>query len=237
MSRRCPTTKLPNGEYPLKIDVKLEAQGLPFSGELKDALPAAWKKSWPTINPSGSCDVDAEVHIAPRQPDHTHIVIVPRPESNVRLEVMRSPQPPLDPGGMIELPMEEVHGRFVFDDGKVTMQDVNFKFRGAPVKFSRGTVFLEDSGRFHLAVYELDVKDIRFDARSAQEDAPLDGPVCPQARRRHTRSGPEATWRSAGRANPACPHGANGRKCWSSSTATRSRPESRWSTFKGSSIR
>jgi hypothetical protein len=155
--------KLPNGDYPLKIDVKLIAENLPFSGELKDSLPAAWKKSWPTINPSGSCDVDAEVHMAPGQPDHTHIVIVPRPESNVRLEVMRSPQPPLDAGGMIQLPMEDVHGRFVFDDGKVTMQDVNFRFRGAPVKFSRGTVFLEDSGRFDLAVYELDVKDIRFD--------------------------------------------------------------------------
>ena len=88
-------------------------------------------------------------------PDHTHIVIVPRPESNVRLEVTRSPQPGIDPGGIIEFPMEDVHGRFVFDDGKVTMHDVNFKFPGAPVKFSRGTVFLEDSGRFDLAVYEL----------------------------------------------------------------------------------
>ena len=167
------TKKLPNGDFPLKIDVKLEAQGLPFSGELRRSLPAAWKKSWPTINPSGSCDVDAEVHIAPGRPDHTHIVIVPRPESNVRLEVMRSPQPPLDPGGMIKLPMEDVHGRFVFDDGKVTMQDVNFRFRGAPVRFSRGAVFLEDSGRFDLAVNDLDVKDIRFDADLRQKMPPL----------------------------------------------------------------
>ncbi len=111
--------------------------------------------------------------MAPDQPDHTHIVIVPRPESNVRLEVMRTPQPGIDPGGMIELPMEDVHGRFVFDDGKVTMQDVNFKFRGAPVKFSRGTVFLEDSGRFDLAVSELDVKDIRFDLDLRKKMPPL----------------------------------------------------------------
>jgi AsmA-like C-terminal region len=147
----------------LKIDVKLEAQDLPFSGELKDALPAAWKKSWPTINPSGSCDVEAEVHVAPGQPDHTHIVIMPQRESNVRLEVTRTPQPGIDPGGTIELPMENVRGRFVFDDGEVAMNDVNFKFRGAPVTFSHGKVFLEDSGRFDLVVNDLDVKDIRVD--------------------------------------------------------------------------
>ena len=109
----------------------------------------------------------------PASPTHTHIVIVPRPESNVRLEVTRSPQPGIDPGGTIELPMENVHGRFVFDDGKVAMHDVNFKFRGAPVKFSRGTVFLQDSGQFHLAVSDLDVKDIRFDLDLRKKMPPL----------------------------------------------------------------
>ena len=164
--------KLPNGKD-LKIDVELEARDLPFSGELKDSLPAAWKKVWPTLNPSGSCDVEADVHVAPRRPDHTHIVIVPRRESNVRLEVTRAAQPGLDPGGTIELPMENVHGRFVFDDGKVTMNDVNFNFRGAPVTLSRGTVFLQDTGQFHLSVNELDVKDIRFDADLRKKMPPL----------------------------------------------------------------
>ena len=69
--------------------------------------------------------------------------------------------------------MENVHGRFVFDDGKVTMHDVNFKFRGAPVKFSRGKVFLQDSGQFDLAVSELDVKDIRFDLDLRKKMPPL----------------------------------------------------------------
>jgi AsmA-like C-terminal region len=165
--------KLHNGKDPLKIDVKLEARDLPFSGELKESLPAAWKKVWPTLNPSGSCDVEAEVHVAPHQPDHTHIVIVPQRESNVRLEVTRAPQPGLDPGGTIELPMENVHGRFVFDDGKVTMQDVSFNFRGAPVTFSRGTVFLQDSGQFDIAVNDLDVKDIRFDDDLRKKMPPL----------------------------------------------------------------
>jgi AsmA-like C-terminal region len=155
--------KLPSGEYPLKIDIQLEARNLPFSGELKDALPPAWKRSWPVINPSGASDVNAEVHIAPFEPDHTHIVIVPRPETNLRLEVTRSPVSDLDPGGTIDLPMENVHGCFVFDDGKVTMKDATFMFRGAPVNFSRGTVFLEDTGKFELAVDDLFVEEIRFD--------------------------------------------------------------------------
>ena len=124
--QKLPMDKLANGEDPLKIAVSLEAENLPFSNELKDALPPAWRKSWPTINPSGACDVEARVDVAPdltdhtRAVNHTHIVIVPRPESNVRLEVTRSPQLGVDPGGTVELPMEDVHGRFVFDDGKVT---------------------------------------------------------------------------------------------------------------------
>ena len=229
------TEKLPNGNYPLKIDVKLIAEGLPFSGELKDSLPAAWKKSWPTINPSGSCDVEAEVHVAPGQPDHTHIVIVPRPESNVRLEVVRSPQPNIDPGGLIKLPMENVHGRFVFDNGTVTMHDVNFKFRGAPVKFSRGTVFLEDSGRFELAVNELDVKDIRFDLDLRQKMPPLMAQFALKLDDGHTfraRGDLKIGWTG----EPGVPAWCKlGRKCWLFSTATRSRRESHSSTFKGSS--
>ena len=168
---------------------------------------------------------------------HTHIVIVPRPESNARLEVTRSPQPGIDPGGTIELPMEDIHGRFVFDDGKVTMHDVNFKFRGAPVKFSRGKVFLKDTGQFELTVHELWVEEIRFDARSAQEDAPLDGSSSPSGSTTAARFEPGATFRSAGRARRASPPGASGKTRWSYSTTTRSRPASRSSTFKGSSIR
>ena len=69
--QKLPLPKLANGEDPLKIEVALEAENLPFSGELKDALPPAWKKSWPTINPSGACDVEAKVHVAPDEVDQT----------------------------------------------------------------------------------------------------------------------------------------------------------------------
>ena len=167
--------KLPSGDDPLKIDIILHAQELPFSGELQKALPKAWRKTWPTINPSGSCDVDAEVHVDPHRIDHTHthIEIFPRRESNLRLEITRSPQLGIDPGGTIELPMEDVHGRFIFDDGSVAMHDVNFKFRGAPVKFSRGTVLLEDTGRFDLNVHDLLIERIRFDLDLRQRMPPL----------------------------------------------------------------
>ena len=91
--------------------------------------------------------------------------------------ITRSPQPGIDPGGTFELPMDDVHGRFVFDNGVVTMNDVNFKFRGGAVRFSTGTAFLEDNGRFDLNVHELWVEDIRFDLDLRKKMPPLDGAV------------------------------------------------------------
>ena len=65
----------------LRVHVDLQAQNLPFNEELRTALPAAWEKTWKTINPSGACDVEATVDTEPDQPDQTHIVIAPRPTS------------------------------------------------------------------------------------------------------------------------------------------------------------
>ena len=165
--------KLANGEDPLKIDVDLHADNLPFSGELQLALPKAWRKTWPTINPSGACDVDAQVHISPVSPERTEIIITPRAETNLRLLITRSPQPGIDPGGTFDLPMEDVRGRFVFYNGVVTMNDVNFKFRGGAVRFSTGTAILEDTGRFDLNVHELWVENIRFDLDLRKKMPPL----------------------------------------------------------------
>ena len=55
--------KLPNGDYPLRVHVDLKAENLPFSDELRNALPTEWKKAWRTINPSGACDVTATVDV------------------------------------------------------------------------------------------------------------------------------------------------------------------------------
>ena len=159
---------LPNGEPPLKIDLRIQAENLPFSDQLRKALQPAWQKTWAIINPTGASDVDATIHIAPGEPDVTHITISPRPESAVRLVVPRRPIPATGAGsgqpGVIELRMENARGRFEFDNGKVAMRDVNFFFHGAPVQFSGGEVRVEDSGRFALAVSDLWIKDIRFDS-------------------------------------------------------------------------
>jgi hypothetical protein len=158
---------------PLKIDVYLQAENLPFDEELHSALPIDWRQTWPTINPTGSCDVEAEVHAAPGVPENTHIVVSPRAESNVRLEISRFPQPNFDPGGTLELRLEHVGGRFVFHNGKVAMHNVGFEFRGAPAHFARGTVYVTDSGRFDLSVNDLWVGDIRFDAELRKKMPPL----------------------------------------------------------------
>lgn len=166
---------LPNGEPPLKIDLRIRAENLPFSDQLRKALQPAWQKTWAIINPTGASDVDAKIDIAPRRPDRTHITIAPRPESTVRLVVPRPVDPAAGSGppGKIELRMENARGKFDFDNGKVAMRDVSFFFHGAPVRFSGGEVQVEDSGRFALAVNDLWIKDIRFDSNLRNIMPPL----------------------------------------------------------------
>jgi hypothetical protein len=60
--------------------------------------------------------------------DRTHID-QPRPSRTSGWK-SRGPQPK-DPGGTAELRMDDVRGRFVFDNGMVTMNDVSVLFRGA----------------------------------------------------------------------------------------------------------
>ncbi|MGP0070234.1 MAG: AsmA-like C-terminal region-containing protein [Isosphaeraceae bacterium] len=166
--------RLPNGDFPLKVHVDLQANNLPFSQELRKALPGEWEMSWRTINPSGSCDIEsASVDVEYGHPDRTHIVVVPRPESNVRLVFTRAPQPGIDPGGVVELRLDDVSGRFVFDNGTVVMNDVGVQFRGSPVRFDRGKVFVGDTGRFDLSINDLWVQDIRIDRELRNKMPPL----------------------------------------------------------------
>jgi hypothetical protein len=156
--------KLPNGDPPLAIDLQLAAEDLPFNEDLRKALQPAWQKTWAIINPLGASDVEARIVVEPGRPDMNHIVITPRAESTVRLKIHRQPVPGIDQGGSFELRMENVRGRFEFDNGKVAMHDVNFLFHGAPVQFASGDVVVADSGRFALAASELWVKEIRLDS-------------------------------------------------------------------------
>jgi AsmA-like C-terminal region len=167
--------KLANGEDRLRVHVDLKARNLPFSEELRTALQNEWQSAWRTINPSGASDITARVDVDPdRGRDETHIVVDPRPESTVRLLVMRSPQPKhLDPGGLVELRMDDVRGRFVFDNGLVTMNDVRVQFRGAPVRFNDGTVRVEKTGRFDLNVSDLWIKGLRLDSELRKKMPPL----------------------------------------------------------------
>ncbi len=91
-------------------------------------------------------------------------MIDPRPDTSIRLEFSRAPKPGIDPGGTFNLAMEDVKGRFIYDNGTVTMRDVGFRFHGAPVQFESGVVTVEDSGRFRLGVTGVWVRDFRLDA-------------------------------------------------------------------------
>ena len=174
--RKLELPKLKNGEDPLKVHVDLEAENLPFNDELRAALPPAWsKKTWTTINPSGASDIKGSVDIEPNKPDNVLIEIVPKPQSNARLEIARVAQQGIDPGGILLLPVEDVLGRFVFHNGTVTMSDVSLEFRGAPVQFAFGTVTVENTGRFDLGVKELRIKDLRIDADLRKKMPPLMG--------------------------------------------------------------
>ena len=178
--------KGPRGEDPLKIDVALKAQKLPFSPELQAALPEEWRKTWPTINPSGACNVLARVHVEPSGPNRTQISITPCPETSLRLFITRSPQPGIDPGGSFELPMDDVHGQFDFDNGNVAMHQVNFSFRGSPVRFSRRSVPPSQKRSVQLECAGSLGRGNPLRPRPPQQDAPLDGPVRAPPRRRRT---------------------------------------------------
>ena len=157
----------------LNVDLHLNAEMLPFNDQLKAALPLAWRRSWGILDPTGSSDVDATIRVHPGEPDRYVLVVAPRPATDVRLHYTRPPKPGVDPGGTFELRLEDVTGRFVFDNGPVEMKDVGFRFHDAPVQFARGRVAVEESGRFALGVGDLWVKDIRLDSRLRQIMPPV----------------------------------------------------------------
>jgi hypothetical protein len=164
---------LASGEPPMKVDLRIQAENLPFNDDLRKSLQPAWRKTWSIINPIGASDVDALIRVEPGRRDVNHIVITPRPESHVRLEIQRAPVPGVDHGGTLELRMENVQGRFDFDNGRVAMHDVHFLFHGAPVQFESGQVVVADSGQFALSASDLWVKEIRLDSALRKIMPPL----------------------------------------------------------------
>ncbi len=155
--------KLPGG---YKVGLHIHADDLLFETQLRAALGPAWQKTWDTLNPVGASDVDVRIDVEPGKRDRYHLEIDPRPGTNLKLRFQRVAVEG-DGGGprMIEMPMEDVRGRFVFDDGTVTMTGGRFLFHNAPVEFAWGEVQVFDSGQFALKVKELTVDDFKLDAR------------------------------------------------------------------------
>ena len=155
--------KLPGG---FKVGIHIHADNLLFESQLREALGPAWQKAWDRLNPVGASDVDVKIAVEPGKPDRYHLEIDPRAGTNLKLRFERVALEG-DGGGpkLIEMPMEDVRGRFVFDDGTVTMTDGRFFFHNAPVEFAWGEVQVRDSGQFALKVKELSVDDFKLDAR------------------------------------------------------------------------
>ena len=151
------------------INLQIKADRLSFDQQLRDALPPEWQATWATLNPSGLCQVEATVQADPGEEPHYHLKIVPqRDETRIRL-VLTPVGGPAEadslPPDTIQLPpMENISGTFLFDDGTVTMSDVDFWFREAPVEVRTGTVILRDTGEFDLSVQDLLVTKLRLDA-------------------------------------------------------------------------
>ena len=170
----------------LSVDLKMQAQKLLFDQRLRDALPPAWQKSWSTLNPIGSSDVDATIKIRPGQPDSYHLELTPQQETGILLKVDRTARPGPEALPPLELRMDDVTGRFVFDNGTVSMQDVGFLFHGSPVRFARGQVQVQDSGAVQAGRRGALGREAPPRRRPAQDHAAGDGAVGRPARRRQS---------------------------------------------------
>ncbi len=153
------------GKDQYKVGIHINADNILFESQLRDALQDAWKKTWDTLNPTGASDVDVAINLEPGKPERYHLEISPRPQTNLRLKFTGMAIDGV-PGASreVEMPMEEVTGRFVYDDGKVVMTDGAFSFRNSPVRFRQGEVQVFNSGKFTLKVDDLSIKDFKIDA-------------------------------------------------------------------------
>jgi 4-amino-4-deoxy-L-arabinose transferase-like glycosyltransferase len=153
-----------------KVDLKLQARNLPFDQQLRDALPTPWKVTWETLNPSGASNIDADIQVDPRKPlkdrEHYKIVVAPLKGTGVKLRFRPLVGTGAPSVASVELPMDDVAGRFVYDTARVphtSMENVRFSFQRAPVTFAFGEVDVQDNGQFELGVSRLEVKYLRLD--------------------------------------------------------------------------
>ncbi|HEV3121634.1 MAG TPA: AsmA-like C-terminal region-containing protein, partial [Isosphaeraceae bacterium] len=151
------------GQGDFKTELHLWGKRLPFDDQLRLALPQTWQNTWAILQPAGSTTFDAHI-LVEQSKENYHLVIQPERETRVKLNLPRVPGPGVAPGETFDMPpMEQVTGKFIFDNGTVTMTDVGFQFRGSPARFERGAVNVRDTGQFRLDVQGLEVADFRVD--------------------------------------------------------------------------
>jgi hypothetical protein len=148
--------------------INLVADHLPFDQQLREALPPEWQATWATLNPSGFSRVEARITGRTDEEPHYHLKVVPEPAATrvklVLTDVASAPGAAPAPK-VIELPpMEKVAGTFLYDDGAIRMSGVSCEFREAPVSFRQGTLNLDGTGAFRLAITDLMVTKLRLDA-------------------------------------------------------------------------
>ncbi len=158
------------GRDRFQVALSLAADNLPFDQQLRDALPKPWRLTWSTLNPTGACDMKATIRVVPgpagaKPAESYKIEITPLAQTGVNLRFNPLPAPGGPPPGPLEMRLDDLAGRFVFDTADsppMTMTDVGFVFQGAPVTFATGRVDVKDTGQFRLTMDGLEVSDLRL---------------------------------------------------------------------------
>lgn len=164
----------PANPIPLKTHLEIHADHLPFDDQLRQSLPEVWRKTWSTLNPNGSAQVDVLIDMDPSQNrDSKQITINPDPETRLNLVIQRRGSSETQHVKPLELALDQVQGQFVSNNGKVAMQDVEFLFRNSTVTLKQGQVELESDGKFDLWANGLEARDLRLDAALRQKMSPV----------------------------------------------------------------
>ena len=174
LNQPLPPPIVQNASAPLKTHIELHADHLPFDEQLRTSLPDVWQTTWSTLNPIGSAKVDALIDLDPSQ-NHKLNQITISPDADTRLNlVVQRRAPANEPARKpLELGLDQVQGKFVSTNSKVSMSDVDFLFRNSKVTIDQGEVVLESNGQFELWAKSLEAKDLHLDAALRQKMSPV----------------------------------------------------------------
>ena len=133
----------------LHVETFIGAQRVPLDAKLREALAPHWRKSWDTLNPEGSIDLEATVVNPPGQPSHLHLDLYPE----------RSAVTPQ----AFPYRLEGMLGKIQFENGTTSWTDV--KAHHGTVSFSSsGTAISTADGGGLLTLQNLRCPALPFDA-------------------------------------------------------------------------